>query len=93
MALMGMTNAERQRRYRDAAPPASLSGRSSARRTAGLGRGGGPTPSTNSAPCRPNTKLGATEMRESLADSRTAGLPEDVCDVKVAAFLGGFGRD
>ena len=50
----------RPRAKTDAAPPASPSGRSCDRRTAGRGRSGGPTPSTSSAPSRPNSRPGAT---------------------------------
>ena len=48
--------------------------RSEAAGTAGRGRSGGPpTPSTSSAPCRPNTRPGATSCPSPSADARTDG--------------------
>ena len=48
-------------------------------------KSGGPTPSTSSAPCRPNTRTGATSSPSPWADSLTAELLEGVCDVDLDA--------
>ena len=58
-----------------------------------VGRGPGRAP----RPGRPNTRPGANQLPESLADSRTAELLEGVCDVDLDALdvelPRGFGRD
>ena len=94
---MGMTNAERQRRFRerrDAGEPVRTVVRPKDRRPRpAVGRRRRPAPH----PCRPNTRPGATRLPESLAASRTAELLEGVCAVDLEALdvelPRGFGWD